>query len=44
MVIKVTPKVWKPKVKNKYFTPVYANDLDEGVCDFDKNRKKVYKP
>ena len=44
MVIKVPPKVWRPKVKNKYFPLVYSNDLDEGVCGFDKYRKKVYKP
>ena len=34
MVIKVPPKVWRPKVQNKYIPPDYSNDIDKGVFDF----------
>ena len=34
MVIQVTPKVWRPKMKNRYIPPDYANDIDEGIFIF----------
>ena len=44
MVIQVPPKVWRPKIQNRYITPDYANDIDKGVFDFKQYRKELDRP
>ena len=34
-LIEVPPKLWKPKVQNKYTPPDYVIDIDYGIFDFD---------
>ena len=41
MVIQVPPKVWRPKIQNRYITPDCANDIDKGVFDFKKYGKEL---
>ena len=43
MVIEVPPKIWKPKVVNKFRVPDNS-DLDDGVFDFTNYGKCVFKP
>ena len=43
MVIEVTPKVWRPKVINKYIPPYYVDDIDEGIFYFAQYVKAVYR-
>ena len=44
MVIQVTPKIWKPKIKDRYIYPYYTNYIDEAVFDFQQYIKAVYRP
>ena len=41
MVIEVPPKIWIPKVVNKYISPDYVNAIEEGIFDFDQYSKAV---
>ena len=43
-VIEVPPKIWSPKVQNKYTPPDYAIDINHGVFDFDFYGKTVFCP
>ena len=43
-MIEVPPKIWRPKVVNKYIPPDYANDIDECVFDFPQFGNTVYRP
>ena len=38
------PKVWRPKLVNKYILPDYADDIDKGILDFEQCGKAVYTP
>ena len=44
MLTEVPLEVWRPKVQNKYITPDYTNDVDEGVFDFEQYGKALYRP
>ena len=44
VVIEVPPKVWRPKVQNKYIPLDYTNDEDEGVIYFKQYGKAEYRP
>ena len=41
MVIEVPPKVWQPKVVNKYRMPEYE-DVDNGVFEFQSCENRVF--
>ena len=42
LLINIPPKVWKPKVINRY-TPVdYSSDIDKGVFDYNCYGKVVF--
>ena len=43
-VIEVPPKIWIPKVQNKYKPPDNAIDIDDGVFDFEFHGKTVFCP
>ena len=44
MVREASLKVWRSKFQNIYIPPGYSDEIDKGVFDFDKYRKKVYGP
>ena len=44
MLIELPPKVWIPKLVNKYIPPDYADNIDEGIFDFARYGKAVYRP
>ena len=41
-LIEVPPKVWRPKVQNKYTPQDYMIDINDGIFDFDFYGKKVF--
>ena len=43
-VIEAPPKIWKPKVQNKYTPTDYAIDIDDGVFDLYFNCKTFFLP
>ncbi len=43
-LIDIPPKIWRPKVKSKFQLPEYANDISEGVFDFEHHGKCVFRP
>ena len=44
MLIELPPKVWIPKLVNKYIPPDYADNIDEGIFYFARYGKSVYRP
>ena len=43
-MIKLPPKIWRPKPENKYIPVDYSDDIDEGVFDFSHHGRAVYRP
>ena len=43
-IIEVPPKVWRPKVINKYIPVDYADDIDDGIFDFECYGKTFFRP
>ena len=43
-VIEVPPKVWRPKMLNKYKPIEYSDDIDDGVFDFETYGRAVFRP
>ena len=44
LAIDLTTKVWRPKVLNKYVPVDYSDDIDEGVFDYSRYSKTVFRP
>ena len=44
VLIQVPLKVWRSKMKNRYISPDYENDIDEGLFGFKKYGKSVNIP
>ena len=44
LLIKITPKLWRPKMINKYVPVDYPNDVEEGVFDYKQYGKAVFRP
>ena len=42
--ITLPPKVWRPKSSNKCIPIEYADDIDDGVFDYFRHGKIVYRP
>ena len=43
-MIDVHPKVWRPKPKNRYILLDYGIDIDNGVFDYARCGKTVFRP
>ena len=44
LVIEVPPKIWRTKAQNRYTTPYYVINIDDGVFDFDFYSKQFFCP
>ena len=44
LLITIPPKVWRPKVINRYIPIDYSSDIDEGVFDYKCYGKAVFRP
>ena len=44
LMIKLPPKIWRPKPENKYVPVDYSDDIDEGVFDYSHHGRAVYRP
>ena len=43
-MIETPPKIWRPKVVNKYIPLQYSNDIDDGVFECPEYGNTVYRP
>ena len=43
-MIKLPPKIWRPKVVSKYTIPDLCNDINDGAFDFGQYGKCFYRP
>ena len=42
-MIEVPPKIWRPKMVSKYTTPDYADNNLDGILDYSKFGRYVYR-
>ena len=43
-MIGIPPKIWRPKLQNRYIHIDYSNDVNEGVFDFSHYGRTVFCP
>ena len=43
-MIKLPPKIWRPKVVSKYTIPDLCTDINDGAFDFGQYGKCLYRP